>query len=214
MLMRTARAFNLANRALFANNARMAYGGIRTKPEHMAPRREPPRPAAKNTAQAPPDDEDDSFPDTYQPAMAAARAAAPLAAPALDAGFERLIELAAGCLGCPHEELLDLKARAASNPAPIAAYCQSIFDQRLRPLREASDPLAADRGPGRIAFWLEGLQGRAVGSAPFSAALAPYHMATIELHAPERTPFAKLIRARQKQQEQPPQERPAPAVDF
>ena len=169
----------------------MAYNGIRTRPERLAPQRRPePRPAkpSDNTF------EDDSFPDRYDGAdsSGASIVESAILPRGLDAGLERLVDLAAGCIGCPPGEIADLKAAALRDPAAVASYCQWIFDQRIRPLREAPDPLRELASPEVCAFWLEGPQGRAVCTAPMTPALAPYQMAPIELHDPERTPFAHL----------------------
>jgi hypothetical protein len=168
----------------------MGFKGAPPSPSFDAPRRAPPRAPAKTPAAplaTPPEDHD--FPSAYEPALALARDAAP---PALDSGLERLIDLVAARLGCPHEEILHLKSQALAERAEIESFCSHVFESRIRPAREIVDPLLAPAPEGEIAFWLESIHANALVRAPDCDALAPYRGQRLELFDPDRTPFATL----------------------
>lgn len=131
------------------------------------------------------------FPAFYEPALASAVAAALTepAAPALDPRLDRLIEISGAQLGCPHEEILHLKALALQMPIHVESFCQHIFDERIKPLREKTNPLLRADESFPISFWLEGHSGKSIIRAPSHPALLPYHGQRLDLYDPSRTPF-------------------------
>lgn len=130
------------------------------------------------------------FPAFYEPALALASAASTEpAAPTLDPRLDRLIEISGAQLGCPHEEILNLKALALQMPAEVESFCQYIFDERIKPLREKTNPLLRPEESLPISFWLEGHSGKAIMRAPSHPALEPYNGQRLDLYDPSRTPF-------------------------
>lgn len=171
----------------------MGFKGAAPSTSFDAPRRAPPRAPAKEPAPplaASPEDHD--FPSAYEPALALARDAL---APALDSGLERLIDLVAARLGCPHEEILHLKSQALVERAEIESFCSHVFEARIRPAREIVDPLLAPAPEGEVAFWLESIDANALVRAPDCDALAPYRGQRLELFDPARTPFGPFANA-------------------
>lgn len=172
---------------------------LAAEPHFDRPRRAPKAVEAEPPAPLPADDSDapglHEFPAFYEPAAAhaalAPRDSNPEPAPhALDPRLERLIEISGAHLGCPHEEILHLKAQALLAPADVEAFCQNIFDDRIKPLREKADPLMPEDDGSGVAFWLEGHAGKAIIRAAAHPALAPYHGQRLDLYDPARTPFA------------------------
>jgi hypothetical protein len=176
----------------------MAYDGIKTSTQRIAPRRAPPRlpeapPKQESPApQATPSESHDFEPVYRTSSILSTNAAEPVAA-ALDPGLERLVEIAAAELGCPHEELLRLKDYARVHPAEAASFCQNIFETRVMPRREKPDPLMEPREGSPCVFWIETIHGRSTVQAPMNPGIHAYAGQKLELYAVENTPFAKLF---------------------
>lgn len=131
----------------------MAFQDIQSKRPARPPA--PAAPPAPNYFPPPPASAD--FSDIYEPdapAPTGPLASSPSAPPPapkpaseppgarINPKLERLIEIVCENMGSTPEEVRDLKARAAHEPAPIEAFCSSYYDESIRPRREQIDPLA------------------------------------------------------------------------
>lgn len=167
----------------------MGFHDIRSRSAIAAPQRAPASikraiGGLPDAAQIP---ENHDFPDRYEPH--GALILGPRPTPLLDASLVRLIEMAAASMGCSHEEVLAMKAEATLDPAPMARFCQEIYDTRERAARENGNPLFNARGPSTVAFWVEGFAGKAIATAALTPSSKPLDGQTIELYDPVRTPF-------------------------
>ena len=164
----------------------MAYQGIKTTTDKISPTRRLP-PTDKPLPHLNKDLDSDHFPDSYVVQKLESRHN--LTRPSLDAGIERLIELAATEIGCPHEELLSLKDTALRDPETIIEFCQFIFDTRIRPLREVKDSFFDFEEPNSCVMRIQGEHGSIIVRTPWDNFWAPYHKATLEIYHHDRTPF-------------------------
>jgi len=191
---------NLAKHLKSIHNVRMSFHRIRSKTTVNKPQRAP---AKSATTGLPPtlvektcDDHD--FPSFYaeaeqhyptdalnRPRTEAASSPAPLAA-----SMVRLIELVGAEMGCTHEEIESIKTKALKIPT-IIEYCQEIFDQKIRPRLETTDPFEAHDEDQHCLFLLEGRFGETMLRMPMTLAIEPYHHQRLEIYAVEKSPWAK-----------------------
>lgn len=172
----------------------MAFNGIRTSSDRIAPKRsEPLRSAVKAPAGSPPVQDDGSFEPVYRPDPSR-RPAEAVAARALNPKTERLIDLIGSHLGSSHEEILALRALALTHERDVVECFMALFHQRVQPHSGPASPLdpASLAAPGQLALHYCGLHGSAVFCVDRASLpeMELHHGRRLERVDPSWAPFA------------------------
>lgn len=162
----------------------MPFHGIPSKVLDRAPTRAPRRseaaPAQTGPETAPVNHE---FPAAYD----WAEAFPPPKPRELPPALASLVEAACAAMGCPPEQIKAMRERALDAPEAVERFCVEVHASRGNGPR--SDPLLAARADGSVAFWIEGLAGKAIFRAAPTEALRPYDGQTLALSETPRSPF-------------------------
>lgn len=188
----------------------MAFKGIQSKSDAPSVARDPglPPPVPLVLAPTPPSAD---FSEIYEPeellapSLPAIQAPGPsqttpaappkpISAGPLNPKLERLIEIVCSDMGSEPEEIKALKAQALITPEEIQRFCMGYYDQRIRPKREALDPLAEAIAALPLSYCFryvspDGISAVLSVDRATRPEMAIYHNKTFSLHHLEDHPF-------------------------